>query len=274
MRSVISLDVVRTLRSSRQRQRPLALTLHWPAGTANDACRRSLAEEAQWIGRHLDQRQPVAHFQWRGAAAVAEVQAMMGTLHARFNFFERDRGDYAIDLAPRHTDWASVGLLRELGFNHVCISAPDACAEVESSTLCYRNPAPIQSLIDAARTFDFRSVSVDLGYGAAWQTLASFESKLDSLITLAPDRLHLFDYARPPRRYRAQPTQAHSGAMRQLSFERLAAAGYHYIGQGQFARSDDDFTQAQERGNLRRTGEGFTVHGDCDHISLGDTLLW
>ncbi|WP_226457516.1 hypothetical protein [Pseudomonas sp. AF03-9] len=274
MCSVISLDVVRALRTSRQWQRPLALTLHWPPGPANDDCRRRLIREIEWVGRHLDHRQPVEHFQWRGAAAIAEVQALMHSLHARFNFFEQDRGDYAIDLDPRHTDWASVGLLRELGFNHVCISVPDARAAAEPAQACYRNPAPIQSLIDAARTFDFRSVSVDLGYGAAWQTLASFDAKLASLIALEPDRLQVFDYADPPRRYRAQPTQAHSGAMRQLSFERLAAAGYHYIGQGQFARGDDDFTQAQERGKLRRTGEGFTVHGDCDHISLGDTLLW
>ncbi|WP_460069551.1 oxygen-independent coproporphyrinogen III oxidase [Pseudomonas sp. H2_E05] len=267
-----SLDVLRALRGSRQCQRPLALNLHWPASPPSDAYRRSLAQEIQLVGCHLGRRQPVDYLQWRGAAPIEDVQALMTALRERFNVLEHGRGDYGIDLDPRRTDWATVGLLRELGFNRVCIGVPDA--RVEDPQADYRDPAPIQSLIDAARTFDFRSVSVDLGYGSAWQTLASFELKLASLIALEPDRLHLFDYVQPPSRYRAQPHQAACGeadktAMRQLAFERLDAAGYHYIGLGQFARGDDDLTQAQERGRLSRTCEGFSLHGYCDHIGLG-----
>lgn len=269
-----SLDVLRALRSSRQRQRPLALTLHWPSNAPGDDYRRSLAREIQMVGCHLGSRQPVEFFQWRGAAAIEQVQTLMDALRARFHFLEHDRGDYAIDLDPRRTDWASVGLLRDLGFNQMCIGVPDAHAGRDDAHASFRDPAPIQSLIDAARTFDFRCVSVDLGYGSAWQTLASFELKLNSLIALEPDRLHVFDYATPPSRYLAHPPQAHcaaaeKSAMRQLCFERLDAAGYHYLGLGQFARGDDDLTQAQERGRLSRTCEGFTLHGYCDHIGLG-----
>ncbi len=269
-----SLDVLRALRSSRQRQRPLALTLHWPASTPSDAYRRSLAQEIHLIGCHLGSRQPVDYLQWRGAAPIGDVQALMTPLLERLHFHEHDRGDYGIDLDPRHTDWAGVGLLRDLGFNRMCIGVPDARAEDAYSQAYYRDPAPIQSLIDAARTFDFRSVSVDLGYGSAWQTLASFELKLASLIALEPDRLQVFDYARPPSRYLAQSPSAlcnaaDKTAMRQLCYEHLDAAGYHYIGLGQFARGDDDLTQAQERGRLSRTCEGFTLHGYCDHIGLG-----
>ena len=268
-----SLDVLRALRGSRQRQRPLALTLRWPA-SAPEAYRRSLAQEIHLVGCHLGSRQPVDYFQWRGPAPVGDVQALMAPLFERLHFLEHDRGDYGIDLDPRHTDWASVGVLRELGFNRVCIGVPDARAEDDYSRAYCRDPAPIESLIDAARTFDFRSVSVDLGYGSAWQTLASFETKLASLIALEPDRLQVFDYATPPCRYPAQPAQAlcsaaDKTAMRQLCFARLDAAGYHYIGLGQFARGDDDLTQAQERGRLSRTCEGFTLHGYCDHIGLG-----
>ncbi|EFQ62814.1 oxygen-independent coproporphyrinogen III oxidase [Pseudomonas fluorescens WH6] len=267
-----SLDVLRALRASRQCQRPLALTLHWPASPPSDMYRRSLAQEIQLVGCHLGRRQPLDYLQWRGAAPIDAVQALMTALRERFNFLEHGRGDYGIDLDPRHTDWAAVGLLRELGFNRVCIGVPDARAEDAQAD--FRNPAPIQSLIDAARTFDFRSVSVDLGYGSAWQTLASFELKLASLIALEPDRLHVFDYAQPPSRYLAQPLQtlgaeADKTAMRQMAFEHLDAAGYHYIGLGQFARGDDDLTQAQERGRLSRTCEGFSLHGYCDHIGLG-----
>jgi len=269
-----SLDMLRALRTSRQRQRPLAVTLHWPVNPPSDEYPRSLAQEIQLVGCHLGARQPLEYFQWRGAASIGAVQTLMATMRERFHFLAPGRGDYGIDLDPYHTDWAGMGLLRDLGFNHVCIGVPDARAEGVHALAWYRDPAPIQSLIDAARTFDFRSVSVDLGYGSAWQTLASFDTKLASLIALEPDRLQVFDYARPPSRYLAQPAQAQCSAadkaeMRQLCFERLGAAGYHYIGLGLFARGDDDLIQAQERGRLSRTSEGFTLHGYCDHIGLG-----
>lgn len=234
------------------------------AASAPEAYRRSLAQEIHLVSCHLGSRQPVDYFQWRGPAPVGDVQALMAPLFDRLHFLEHDRGDYGIDLDPRHTDWASVGVLRELGFNRVCIGVPDAPAEDDYSQAYYRDPAPIESLIDAARTFDFRSVSVDLGYGSAWQTLASFEAKLASLIALEPDRLQVFGYATPPSRYPAQPAQAQcraadKTAMRQLCFARLDAAGYHYIGLGQFARGDDDLTQAQERGRLSRTAGAVLV---------------
>lgn len=270
-----SLDLLRALRDSRQRQRPLALHLHWPAGDPGADYLHSLAQEIQLIGCQLGPRQPVDAFHLRGTTpAVEQVQQLMDHLRARFNFLDHDRGDYRIDLDPWHIDWATMGPLREQGFNHANIGAPDTSSDGQLAQERYQDPAPIESLVDAARTFGFRSVNIDLGYGHAWQTLASFELKLVSLIALEPDRLQLFDYAQPPTRYQGRPPQpfcseADKSAMRRSGFEHLTAAGYHYIGLGQFARADDDLKQAQERGRLSRNCEGFTLHGYCDHIGFG-----
>lgn len=95
-----------------------------------------------------------------------------------------------------------MGALRNQGFNHVSIGVPDIDTDCDMSVACYQNPAPIHSLIDAARTFGYRSINVDLGFGHAWQTPESFALKLAAIIELEPDRLMVFDYARPPRRYR------------------------------------------------------------------------
>lgn len=270
-----SLDLLRALRDSRQRQRPLALNLHWPAPDAGTDYLRSLVEEIQLIGCQLGPRQPVEHFHLRGTTpTIEQVRTLLEHLHSRFNFLDRDRGDYRIDLDPWHMDWATLGLLREQGFNHASIGVPDASRDDPLCQARYQDPAPIESLVDAARTFGFRSVNIDLGYGHAWQTPASFELKLASLIALEPDRLQLFDYAQPPVRYQGRRAQAFcsaadKSAMRRSGFEHLAAAGYHYIGLGQFARADDDLKQAQERGRLSRNCEGFTLHGYCDHIGFG-----
>lgn len=270
-----SLDLLRALRDSRQRQRPLALNLHWPASDAGAEYLQSLTLEIQLIGCQLGPRQPVEHFHLRGTTpTIEQVCTLLEHLHSRFNFLDHDRGDYRIDLDPWHIDWATMGLLRDQGFNHASIGVPDANRDGPLSQARYQDPAPIESLVDAARTFGFRSVNIDLGYGHAWQTPASFEQKLASLIALEPDRLQLFDYAQPPVRYLGRQSQAFCStadkrAMRRSGFEHLAAAGYHYIGLGQFARTDDDLKQAQERGRLSRNCEGFTLHGYCDHIGFG-----
>lgn len=60
-----SLDMLRALRTSRQRQRPLAVTLHWPANPPSDEYPRSLAQEIQLVGCHLGARQPLEYFQSR-----------------------------------------------------------------------------------------------------------------------------------------------------------------------------------------------------------------
>ncbi|MGE7958289.1 coproporphyrinogen III oxidase [Pseudomonas sp. NPDC089530] len=279
-----SLDLLRALRSSRQKRRLLSLNVQFPARTAagpadeRDAAAylRRLEREIELIGCHLGPEQRVEQFHLGGATPGAEqLQRLMRQLRQRFHFLEHDCGDYSIDVDLHHTDWATMGLLREQGFNQVSIGVPDIGADSALSVACYQNPAPIHSLIDAARTFGYRSVNVDLGYGHAWQTPESFALKLGTLIELEPDRLQVFDYAQPPARYRRQGAagQACTGeakeAMRRICFERLLAAGYQYIGLGQFVRPDDDLMMAQERGRLRRNCQGFTCHGYCDHVGLG-----
>jgi oxygen-independent coproporphyrinogen-3 oxidase len=201
----------------------------------------------------------------------------MSRLRGRFNFLEHECGDYSVDVDLHSTVWSTMGALRDQGFNHVSIGVPDIDTDCDISVACYQNPAPIHSLIDAARTFGYRSINVDLGFGHAWQTPESFALKLAAIVELEPDRLMVFDYARPPRRYRPRLgdkvrelcSQDDKGAMRQIGFEQLMGAGYHYLGMGQFVRPDDDLAIAQERGRLRRTCDGFTRHGYCDHIGFG-----
>ncbi|QBF26467.1 coproporphyrinogen III oxidase [Pseudomonas tructae] len=273
-----SLDALRALRASRQQHRPLSLSVQLPAGLGGeqqDAYLRCLQREIALVGCHLGADQRIEQFQLSGATPSAQVlQGLMEQLRRRFNFLEHELGDYGVEVDLHHTDWATMGLLRDLGFNHVSIGVPDCRQDALPSPARCQNPAPIHSLIDAARTFDFRSVSVDLGYGHAWQTLDSFARKLATLIELEPDRLQVFDYAKPPARYahsarQAPCSPADKARMRQLCFAQLLAAGYQHIGLGQFVRADDDLAIAQERGRLRRNCQGFTRHGYCDHVGLG-----
>lgn len=288
-----SLDLLRALRGSRQKCRPLSLNVQLPSNLKPALCSpreiscehsgvehylQRLQHEIDLVRCHLGAGQRVEQFHLGGGTpAIAHLRRLMNHLRGRFNFLGHECGDYSIEVDLHHTDWSTMGMLRDLGFNHVSIGVPDIGADRAMSVACYQNPAPIHSLIDAARTFGYRSINVDLGYGHTWQTPESFALKLATIIELEPDRVLVFDYARPPQRYRPKAadtigafcSEEDKGAMRRICFEQLIGAGYHYIGLGQFVRPDDDLAVAQERGRLRRNCEGFTRHGHCDHIGFG-----
>ncbi|MBC3362333.1 coproporphyrinogen III oxidase [Pseudomonas sp. SWRI154] len=286
-----SLDLLRGLRSSRQKRRPLSLTVHLPSrlrlascSTLASVCQcgeidgylQRLTYEMGLVACHLGSGRRVEQFCLTGGTPViTHLQRLMSDLRKRFDFCES--GDHSIEVDLHHTDWSTMGLIRDQGFTHVSIGVPDIGRDSELSIDCYQNPAPIHSLIDAARTFGFRSINIDLGYGHAWQTPQSFAQKLATLIELEPDRLYVFDYARAPYRYRSNNaggaaafcSETDKGAMRRSCCEQLLEAGYHYIGLGQFVRADDDLAVAQEHGRLHRNCQGFTRHGCCDHVGFG-----
>ncbi|WP_237149604.1 hypothetical protein [Pseudomonas mediterranea] len=221
-----SLDLLRGLRHSRQKRRPLSLSMHLPSRLRHPSCSslasvcqcagidvylQSLMHEIGLVGCHLGTGRRVDQF-WLtgGTPVIVHLQRLMDELRKRFDFSES--GDQGIELDLHRTDWSTMGLIRDQGFTHASIGVPDMGGDRDLSVDSYQNPAPIHSLIDAARTFGFRSISIDLGYGHAWQTPHSFALKLATLIELEPDRLHVFDYARAPCRYRSTD----AGAGRQL----------------------------------------------------------
>jgi oxygen-independent coproporphyrinogen-3 oxidase len=286
-----SLDLLRGLRGSRQKRRPLSLKVHLPSCLRLASCSplasvcqcgeiegylQRLAYEVGLVACHLGAGRRVEQFCLTGGTPVIiHLQRLMDDLRKRFDFCES--GDHSIEVDLHHTDWSTMGQIRDQGFTHVSIGVPDIGLDNELSVDCYQNPAPIHSLIDAARTFGFRSINIDLGYGHAWQTPQSFARKLATLIELEPDRLQVFDYAHAPYRYRSKSaggygafcSEADKDAMRRSCCDQLLGAGYHYIGMGQFVRADDDLAVAQEHGRLHRNCHGFTRHGCCDHVGFG-----
>jgi oxygen-independent coproporphyrinogen-3 oxidase len=288
-RGIGSLDLLRALRGSRQAQRALSLAVQLPINRADRqraSCSPSvfaaylecLEREIEMIGCHLGAQQRVEQFHLAGDSmpSADQLHRLSDHLRRRFHFLDYDEGDYGIEIQLPHSDWATMGRLRELGFNHVSIGVPDIAA-AHGAALAWQDPRQIRSLIDAARALSYRSVNIDIGYGRAWQTRASFARKVAAIIELQPNRVTVFDYADPPQRYRPLGRFAGSGladledklAMQRQCVEQLGQAGYRYVGMGLFALADDDLVIAQENASLQRNCQGFSRHAGCDHIGLG-----
>jgi oxygen-independent coproporphyrinogen-3 oxidase len=135
--------------------------------------------------------------------------------------------------------------------------------------------------MEQARKQGFKSISVDLIYGLPFQSVASFARTLDKVVATDPDRLSVFNYAHlpelfmPQQRIKAEdlPSPPEKLEILKMTIERLAAAGYVYIGMDHFAKPGDELAVAQRQGTLYRNFQGYSTHADCDLIAFGITAI-
>jgi oxygen-independent coproporphyrinogen-3 oxidase len=152
---------------------------------------------------------------------------------------------------------------------------------VQSAVNRIQTEAETLEVLESARAVGFRSISIDLIYGLPFQTVESFGRTLDRILTFAPDRLSVFNYAHLPERFKPQrrinaadlPAPGAKLDILQETIQRLTDAGYVYIGMDHFARPDDELALAQQSGTLYRNFQGYSTHADCDLIGVGVTSI-
>jgi oxygen-independent coproporphyrinogen-3 oxidase len=143
-------------------------------------------------------------------------------------------------------------------------------------------PAPmIEQVYGWARELGFTSINMDLIVGLPHQSLASFQSTLDTVLKWAPDRFAIFAYAHVPWMKKHQklineadlPSFATRLDLQQLIHERLGAAGYHNIGMDHYAKPDDEMFKAQRNKTLWRNFQGYTTHKHSDIYAFGASSI-
>ncbi|WP_217473729.1 oxygen-independent coproporphyrinogen III oxidase [Stutzerimonas stutzeri] len=297
-----SFDLLHALRRSRQANRPLALYVHLPFCTkacyycrcnkviTDDRSRalpylERLEKEIELIACHLGDDQVVEQLHVGGGTPTflshGELRRVMAHLHRHFHLQDDDHADISIEIDPREADWPTMGLLRELGFNRVSIGLPDLDPDVQRTINRLQTLQQTQTIIEAARTLQYRTIDLDLLYGLPLQTPETFARTLETVIALQPDRISVSSYMHSPERYMAQrrinaadlPSDEQLLAMRQHAVKQLGRSGYRYIGMDHFALPDDELAMAQEDGTLQRNYQGYTTHGHCDLIGLGVSAI-
>ncbi|MCR8721913.1 oxygen-independent coproporphyrinogen III oxidase, partial [Pseudomonas syringae] len=244
-----------------------------------------LEHEIRMLACHLAPGQVVEQLHLGGGTPTFlshdELRRLMARLRTHFTLLEDDSGDYGIEIDPREADWATMGLLRELGFNRVSLGVQDLDPTVQRAINRMQSLEDTRAIVEAARTLQFRSVNIDLIYGLPMQTPQGFSRTVDEIIELQPDRLSVFNYAHLPERFMPQRRidasdlpDAHTRLlMLERTVEQLTEAGYRYIGMDHFALPDDELAIAQEELTLQRNFQGYTTHGHCDLIGLGVSAI-
>lgn len=233
----------------------------------------------------FDKDRFVDQLHWGGGTPTfishEQMTALMDETRRHFRLRDDDSGEYSIEIDPREVKADTIALLRQLGFNRMSLGVQDFEPVVQQAVNRIQSEEQTFTVLDQARAQGFKSVSLDLIYGLPLQTAASFERTLETVIDAGPDRLSIFNYAHLPELFKPQrrinegdlPASAVKLDILQMTIEKLAAAGYIYIGMDHFARPDDELAIAQREQTLYRNFQGYSTHADCDLIGIGVTSI-
>ena len=287
-------------RASGARQRPLSLYLHIPFCNTicyYCACNKIITKDHSLSARyvdylaremalqvqHLSGPREVAQMHFGGGTPTFlhpdEMSRLMAAIRKHFAF--QPDGEYSIEVDPRKVSAQRVAMLAADGFNRMSVGVQDFDPQVQRAVNRIQSEAETRLVIDAARSSGFRSVSVDLIYGLPHQDAARFSHTLDRVLAMAPDRLALYNYAHLPTRFMPQrrineadlPQPEEKLRILAQAIERLADAGYVYIGMDHFARPDDELAVAQREGWLQRNFQGYSTHAECELMAFGVSAI-
>lgn len=251
--------------------------------TAGDEFLANLARELELVSPHFDRDRVVRQLHLGGGTptflSLAQIEQLLAMLRQRFPF-DPD-AEMGLEIDPRSIDPRGVGQLRKLGFNRLSVGVQDLEADVQQAVNRIHDTATVAAIIGAARAVDFDSVSVDLIYGLPLQTTAGFSRTVETIISLRPDRISLFNYAHLPHLFKAQqrieaeqlPTPKTKLAIFRNTLERFLQAGYEFIGMDHFALPGDSLVKARQDSSLVRNFQGYSTHGGLDLVSFGPSAI-
>lgn len=267
---------------------PFCETLCWFCGctTVITADYSKSATYVEYLGREMAAIRPLLNPNRRavqlhfggGSPTFCKPEHLrrLGDLIRRHFQFAPDI-EAGVEVDPRRLTRDHLVALREIGFNRASMGVQDNNPEVQKAVHRIQPLELTAQAVAWVRETGFTSLNIDLIYGLPHQTPASFERTLDEIIALQPDRFAVFSYAHVPWMKPAQkivqaqvlPTPEVKFELLKLTIEKLADAGYLYIGMDHFARATDELAVAQKAGTLQRNFQGYSTRGGADIYAFG-----
>jgi oxygen-independent coproporphyrinogen-3 oxidase len=207
--------------------------------------------------------------------STSEVDQVMELVRRYFDLTAAH--EIAMEIDPRHVDATFIAALHKNGFNRISIGVQDFNPSTQKAVNRVQSYDESKLILDAATSLGFKSTNIDLIYGLPLQTVESFAITIDLVIKLNPARIALFNYAHIPSLFMSQtrikdadlPTGSVKLDILQMSVDKLAKAGYVFIGMDHFARPNDELALALNDGTLQRNFQGYSTFANYNMLSFG-----
>jgi len=244
-----------------------------------------LHREIEMQGKLFDRDRNVVQLHFGGGTPTFhddnELTALMNQLGKHFSLSTDDNREFSIEVDPRTVGQDRLAQLADRGFNRISLGVQDIDPRVQEAVNRIQDTRATLDMVEASRKLGFNSVSIDLIYGLPFQTIESFSTTIDTIVSAKPNRLAVYNYAHMPHIFRAQrminaedlPSAETKLELMELTIQKLTEKGYVYIGMDHFALPDDELTISQKEGHLQRNFQGYSTRRECDLIGLGVSAI-
>lgn len=293
------------LSRARNQQAPLSLYVHVPFCRSlclYCGCSKEIVSEAQRLRQN-----PVQAYL---AALQAEVQALrqrfgrrvLSSLHLGGGtptfltpaelcrlweiltsaFIIHPDAELAAEVDPRTVVLGQqLDTLYGLGFRRLSLGVQDFDPDVQKAVRREQAFALVQEVVTRARALGFSSLSFDLIYGLPKQTPASMRATLAKVLSLKPDRVAFYRFARLPQNFKwhraiseeTLPDQASTLDFIATAISTFTHSGYDYIGLDHFARHDDPLAKAARSGGVGRSFQGMDRQDRGIVLGIGPSAI-
>ncbi len=240
---------------------------------------RYLTREIELVGRYIREGRKVAQLHWGGGTPTYlspdQIRRIFAAIRENFDF--HSDAEIGVEIDPRGLTDEHLDALKEVGFNRASMGVQDFEPKVQEAVNRIQPEELTRWAFDGLRQRGFDSINLDLIYGLPYQSQSSFETTLDRIIDISPDRLAVFNYAHVPWMKKHQniipeaslPGAAEKLAILKATIEKLTATDYIYIGMDHFAKEGDSLAQAFFDKKLYRNFQGYSTKWGCDLYALG-----
>jgi oxygen-independent coproporphyrinogen-3 oxidase len=227
---------------------------------------------------------PISQMHFGGGTPTFLTPEELDTLlTGTFQLVERETDGFegSVEADPRVTTPAHLDLLRRHGFTRLSLGVQDFEDEVQQLVNRIQPFDITATLIGHARASGYESVNCDLIYGLPGQTVASMRQTADAMLSLRPDRLAVYSFARVPwikpqqRKFRDDqiPAGAEKRALYETIRQPLLDAGYIELGLDHFALPADGLARAAAGETMHRNFQGYTERRTTTLLGLGVSAI-
>jgi oxygen-independent coproporphyrinogen-3 oxidase len=243
-----------------------------------------LRKELEILKKYLDTNREVIQLHFGGGTptflSAEQLKEVLDMIKEYFPNFADD-SENSIEIDPRFLTEEQLKVLVDGGINRISFGVQDFNEKTQKTVNRIQSYELTKNVVDMARKYGINSINIDLIYGLPFQTLETFKKTLDTVLTLNPDRLAVFNYAHVPWMKKSMrkidettlPHPSEKLKILKYTIDFFEKNGYKMVGMDHFAKPTDELFKALGKGELHRNFQGYTTKGGADLIGIGLTSI-